>query len=37
MADEALLSSAHAYPTKLTAAGFQFAHPTIAQALANQD
>lgn len=34
MAEEALLSSARAYPAKLTAAGFQFAHPTIAHALA---
>jgi len=34
MADEALLSSARAVPSKLLAAGFQFAHPTIEQALA---
>ena len=34
MADEALLSSARAVPSKLLAAGFQFAHPTVAQALA---
>jgi hypothetical protein len=33
MADEALLSSARVYPSKLISAGFQFAHPTIAQAL----
>ena len=34
MADEALLASARVLPAKLTAAGFQFAHPTIQQALA---
>jgi hypothetical protein len=34
MADEALLSSARAVPSRLLAAGFQFAHPTVAQALA---
>lgn len=34
MADEALLSSARVYPSKLSAAGFQFAHPTIDLALA---
>lgn len=34
MADEALLSGARAFPSKLSAAGFQFAHPTIALALA---
>ncbi len=34
MAGEALLASARVYPSKLLAAGFQFAHPTIAQALA---
>jgi uncharacterized protein (TIGR01777 family) len=34
MADEALLSSARALPAKLTAAGFQFAHPTIDACLA---
>jgi hypothetical protein len=34
MADEALLSSTRALPAKLTAAGFQFAHPTIDLALA---
>jgi uncharacterized protein (TIGR01777 family) len=33
MADEALLSSARAYPSKLTSAGFQFTHPSIAQAI----
>jgi len=33
MADEALLASARAYPSKLTSAGFQFTHPTIAQAI----
>ncbi|HEV2213780.1 MAG TPA: TIGR01777 family oxidoreductase [Terracidiphilus sp.] len=34
MADEALLASARALPAKLQAAGFAFAHPTLAQALA---
>jgi uncharacterized protein (TIGR01777 family) len=34
MADEALLSSARTVPSRLLAAGFQFAHPTVAQALA---
>lgn len=34
MADEALLASARALPVKLTAAGFEFTHPTIQQALA---
>jgi uncharacterized protein (TIGR01777 family) len=34
MADEALLSSARALPAKLTAAGFQFAYPTIDLCLA---
>ncbi len=34
MADEALLASARAFPSKLLAAGFQFAQPSIAQALA---
>jgi hypothetical protein len=34
MADEALLASARAVPSRLLAAGFQFAHPTVAQALA---
>jgi len=33
MADEALLSSARVYPSRLTSAGFKFTHPTIAQAL----
>jgi uncharacterized protein len=33
-ADEALLSSQRAFPSKLSAAGFQFSHPTIDQALA---
>ena len=33
MADEALLSSARAYPAKLVASGFQFAHPTLIHAL----
>ena len=33
MADEALLTSTRAVPAKLQAAGFQFAHPTIEQAL----
>ena len=35
MADEALLSSARAVPSKLLAADFQFAHPTVEQALAS--
>jgi len=34
MADEALLASARAYPAKLITAGFHFAHPEIAEALA---
>jgi len=34
MANEALLASARALPAKLGAMGFQFAHPTIDQALA---
>jgi uncharacterized protein len=34
MADEALLASARVVPARLTAAGFQFAHPTIDAALA---
>lgn len=34
MANEALLSSERAFPTKLLAAGFRFAHPTIEDALA---
>lgn len=34
MADETLLASARVYPSKLTEAGFRFAHPTIRQALA---
>jgi uncharacterized protein (TIGR01777 family) len=34
MADEALLSSARVMPSRLTAAGFQFARPTIESALA---
>lgn len=34
MADEALLASARALPTRLTQAGFQFAHPTLSEALA---
>lgn len=34
MAGETLLSSARVYPSKLTAAGFRFAHPTITRALA---
>lgn len=33
MADEALLASARVYPSRLTSSGFQFTHPTIAQAL----
>jgi uncharacterized protein len=35
MADEALLAGARAFPSKLSAAGFQFAHPTIDLALAD--
>jgi uncharacterized protein (TIGR01777 family) len=35
MADEALLSSARAYPAKLIMAGFEFAHPTLSHALAS--
>lgn len=34
MADEALLASARVYPSRLTAAGFRHAYPTIAEALA---
>jgi hypothetical protein len=34
MADEALLSSARAFPSKLTTAGFQFKYPAIGHALA---
>jgi uncharacterized protein (TIGR01777 family) len=34
MADEALLASARAYPTKLITAGFRFAHSTFERALA---
>jgi uncharacterized protein (TIGR01777 family) len=34
IADEALLSSARAYPSRLNAAGFSFTHPNIDQALA---
>jgi uncharacterized protein (TIGR01777 family) len=34
MADEALLASARVMPSRLTMAGFQFKHPTVAQALA---
>jgi uncharacterized protein (TIGR01777 family) len=34
IADEALLSGARAFPSRLSAAGFQFAHPTIDLALA---
>ena len=34
MADEALLSSARAVPSRLIAAGFQFARPNVAQGLA---
>jgi uncharacterized protein (TIGR01777 family) len=34
MADEALLASARVFPARLAAAGFQFTHPTIQQALA---
>jgi hypothetical protein len=33
MANEILLSSARAYPAKLAAAGFQFAHPGLVHAL----
>ena len=33
MADEALLSSARVYPTRLTRAGFSFAHPQLGDAL----
>jgi len=33
MADEALLSSARAYPAKLVAAGYQFLHPSLVHAL----
>ena len=33
MSDEALLASTRAYPSRLTAAGFQFEHPTIDLAL----
>jgi uncharacterized protein len=34
MADEALLASIRVVPSKLRAAGFEFAHPTVDQALA---
>ncbi len=34
MADEAILASSRAVPTKLLAAGFRFAHATVAEALA---
>jgi len=34
IADEALLASARAVPSRLTTAGFQFAHPTVDAALA---
>jgi uncharacterized protein len=34
MADEALLASERVYPRRLISAGFQFAHPALAQALA---
>ncbi len=34
MADEALLSSARAFPQKLISAGFRFTHPMVNQALA---
>jgi uncharacterized protein (TIGR01777 family) len=34
MADEALLASARVLPAKLSAAGFSFTHPTLAEALA---
>ena len=33
MSDEALLASARVIPSKLTAAGFKFAHPTVEEAL----
>lgn len=33
MADEALLSSTRAFPSRLKTAGFEFAHPTIDEAL----
>jgi uncharacterized protein (TIGR01777 family) len=33
MADEALLASTRAYPARLTAAGYQFAHPSLVHAL----
>jgi uncharacterized protein (TIGR01777 family) len=33
MADEALLASTRAYPGRLTAAGFQFTHPSLVHAL----
>ena len=33
MADEALLASTRAYPARLDAAGFQFAHPSLVHAL----
>lgn len=35
MADDALLSSARAYPARLITAGFEFAHPTLDHALAS--
>lgn len=34
LADEALLSSARVFPSRLTAAGFEFAHPHVGDALA---
>jgi NAD dependent epimerase/dehydratase family enzyme len=34
MADEALLASARVMPAKLLATGFEFAHPTLDEALA---
>jgi hypothetical protein len=34
MADEALLASERVYPSRLISAGFKFAHPALAQALA---
>ena len=34
MADETLLASARVLPARLTAAAFQFTHPTVDQALA---
>jgi uncharacterized protein (TIGR01777 family) len=34
VADEALLASARVVPSRLTSAGFQFAHPTVDEALA---